>query len=198
MSKPHDDLFDGLLDLEETFYNEGYDQGMADGKRAGLIEGRFFGLERGFQKYAAMGQLHGRAVVWSARLPPLQAKNGVGIDHNPDLLMSDTDEQSKLESLREGRGQNSPKPIDDTSELIALPMLPENPRLEKHVRTLYALAEASSISTENTEDGVADFDDRLKRAEGKMKIIQRLTGEIKPTEIRHELAFDPHSVSTNN
>jgi len=33
------------------------------------------------------------------------------------------------------------------------------------------------LSTENTEEAVSEFDDRLKRAEGKAKIIERLVGE---------------------
>lgn len=196
MSEQYDDPFDGLLDLEETFYKEGYDQGVADGKRAGLIEGRFFGLERGFEKYATMGQLYGRAVVWSTRLPPLQTKDEAENDHQVDL--SKSDEQLDSGPLQDVTEKNTQQPTDDVSESAVLPMLPGNLRLEKHVRTLYALAEASSLSTENTEDAVANFDDRLKRAEGKMKIIEKLTGETTSTEPRHETAFAVHMTTTKN
>src|SRR5882762_2032425 len=64
-----DDPFESVLDLEETYYQEGYDLGVADGSRAGQIEGRVFGIEKGFEKFAAMGMLHGRAAVWASRLP---------------------------------------------------------------------------------------------------------------------------------
>jgi hypothetical protein len=33
------------------------------------------------------------------------------------------------------------------------------------------------LSTENSEDAVSGFDDRLKRAIGKVKIIEKLVGE---------------------
>ena len=56
----------------------------------------------------------------------------------------------------------------------ALPFLSNNPRLEKHIRVLYALSEPASLSTDNTEEAVSDFDDRLKRSHAKIKIIERL------------------------
>ena len=48
-----------------------------------------------------------------------------------------------------------------------------------HIKTLHALAESESLSTENTEEAVADFDDRCKRAHAKAKIIERMAGEVK-------------------
>merc|ERR1711977_512089 len=52
-----------------------------------------------------------------------------------------------------------------------------NQTLAKHLKVLHALAESESLSTENTEEAVSDFDDRLKRAQGKAKIIERIVGE---------------------
>lgn len=62
-----------------------------------------------------------------------------------------------------------------------LPSLSNNLRLEKHIRVLYALSEPASLSTDNTEEAVSDFDDRLKRAHAKIKIIERLVGEDVPS-----------------
>jgi len=62
-----------------------------------------------------------------------------------------------------------------------MPSLTDNARLAKHVKVLYALAESESLSTENTEDAVSDFDDRLRRAQAKAKIIERMVGEQKGT-----------------
>lgn len=181
MSEQEDDLLNSILDLEGTFYNEGYESGVADGKRAGLIEGRAFGLEKGFQKHLAMGQLYGRAVVWSGRLPPSQVEDQVENDHQKNTKVLDG--QLKSESQSGTTGESILHPPDCPSELDLLPILPNNSRLEKHIRTLYALAEISSISIQNTEDAVADFDDRLRRAEGKMKIIQKLTRETSLSEV---------------
>ncbi|KAF5021463.1 hypothetical protein F66182_6504 [Fusarium sp. NRRL 66182] len=57
-----------------------------------------------------------------------------------------------------------------------LPPLPRNARLEKNINTLYALVEPDTLSTENSDEAVQDFDDRVKRAQGKAKIIERMVG----------------------
>ncbi len=42
---------------------------------------------------------------------------------------------------------------------------------------LHSLTDPLTFSTDNTEDAVADFDDRLKRAGAKAKVIERSIGE---------------------
>ncbi|KAH0372313.1 DUF1715-domain-containing protein, partial [Aureobasidium melanogenum] len=139
MANPQPDDFDSLFNLEEEYYAEGYNLGVADGSRAGRIEGRLFGLEKGFEKFAAMGNLAGRNAVWEARI-------------------SDQDSATEQSEFK-------------------LPKLSGGARLQKHLQTLFALTEAESLSTENNEDSVSDFDDRLKRAEGKVKVIEKLVSE---------------------
>jgi len=141
------DPLDDLWSLEEQFYQEGHELGMADGSRSGRIEGRIFGLEKGFEKFAAMGALAGQCAVWEARM-------------SKQINPGETKE-------------SSPNGID-------VPALPENARLRKHFQTLSALAEAESLSMQNNEEAVTDFDDRLNRAEGKMKVIQSILGESGP------------------
>ncbi|KAI9829023.1 MAG: hypothetical protein M1832_000046 [Thelocarpon impressellum] len=143
-----EDLFDGLLRLEDTLYAEGYKQGEADGAKAGHVEGRAFGLEKAFEKYLAMGRLHGRATILAARLETFQ-----------DQTQVDFSETSTAQA--------------------PLPALPgsSSSRLEKHVQTLLALVDPTTLSTENTEDAVSDFDDRLKRARAKMRVIGSILGE---------------------
>ena len=136
------DPFEDLLTLEDDFYAEGFNLGVKDGHRAGLIDGRLFGLENGFEKYSKMGKLHGRATVWAGRLP------------------------------RDGTEDLSPRARSNQ----AMNRL-DNPRLKTSIRSLYALTELDSLSTENADDAVANFDDRLKRAEGKFKVIEKITGE---------------------
>ena len=147
-----EDPFDKILGLEDDFYKEGFDLGVNDGKRAGMVDGRLFGLEKGFEKYITMGRLHGRATVWAGRL---SGSHG-GIPHTAEKRDDSTGAKPR--------------------ETLALL---NHPRLETHVRGLYALTELDSLSTGNTEDSVADFDDRLKRAEGKRKVIEKLTGEAR-------------------
>jgi len=154
-----EDPFDGLLGLEDQFYNEGYQLGIADGKEAGKIEGRVFGLEKGYEKYIEMGKLHGRSLVWAARLPQKKTAEGSG--------------NSAGSVVQEQALPNQ----DENATIGSLPALSKNPRLEKHIKVLYALVELDTLSTENTEDSVSDFDDRLKRAQGKIKIIEKLVGE---------------------
>ncbi|KAI4245124.1 MAG: hypothetical protein L6R40_002723 [Gallowayella cf. fulva] len=153
------DPLDELFELEDTFYKEGYDLGFQDGSRAGRIQGRLFGLEKTFEKYIAMGKLHGRAVIWSARLSSLPQHIQPGAkSHGSD------GEADVVGDLHSGSS-------------TSLPPISHSHRLEKHIRTLYALTEPASLSTENTQDSLSDFDDRLRRAEGKVKIIEKLLDE---------------------
>lgn len=153
------DPFDDLLGLEERFYNEGYQLGLEDGTKAGRVEGRVFGIERGFQKYVDMGKLHGRSLVWNGRHSKLR--------------------QTSTEAASDATSSSVPTTtsISASTRGISLSDLPKNSRLEKHLRVLYALTEPGSLSTENGDDSVSDFDDRMKRAQGKIKIIERLVAE---------------------
>ncbi|KAG5925603.1 hypothetical protein E4U42_004127 [Claviceps africana] len=136
MSSP--DPFDSVLNLEHTFYQQGYAQGLADGAQAGRTEGRQFGMRTGFEKFLESGRLASRAIVWANRMPA-------------------------------GSGSDA-----DTAACL-LPPTPRNARLDKNVRVLYALVEPGTLSTENSDEGVQDFDDRVKRARGKFKIVERMT-----------------------
>lgn len=156
------DPFDTVLSLEDQYYAEGHALGVADGSRAGRIEGRVFGLEKGFEKFVAMGALHGKAAVWAARLPPSSSSSSSTTRHpEPQELQDQVPEKATPAASN------------------ALPLLSSgsNPRLAKHVTTLHALSEPASLSTQNDEDGVADFDDRFKRAQAKAKIVEKLVGE---------------------
>ncbi|KAI9841699.1 MAG: hypothetical protein M1837_000431 [Sclerophora amabilis] len=145
MDKEEDDPFESLLNLEHSFYEEGYQLGMKDGSRSGRIEGRAFGLEKGFEKFLDMGRLHGRTSIWASRMP-----------------------QSDKEELI---------PSDEKGATRATPRLPDKPRLEKHIHTLYALVEPASLPTQNEEDAVSDFDDRLRRARAKSRVIEKFIDE---------------------
>lgn len=161
------DPLDELFELENTFYKEGYDLGIQDGSRAGRIEGRLFGLEKGFEKYMSLGRLHGRSVIWSGRLS--------ASPQGPNAVAEDDGAASK--AGRFNQALNGPSVTRPEIISPSLPAIPYNPRIEKHTRTLHALTEPASLSTENTEEAVSEFDDRLKRAEGKVKIIEISIGE---------------------
>jgi len=158
------DTFDEVLGLEEQFYEDGFRQGHGDGVKAGRIEGRTFGLEKGFEKYIESGKLYGKSIIWANRMPHVQRRIVEGI----------TESQETRSKISPGSTNDQP------SSLRNLHSLPENQRLEKHVKVLHALTESESLSTENTEEAVSDFDDRLKRAHGKAKIIERIVGESRP------------------
>ncbi|KAI9717718.1 MAG: hypothetical protein M1828_007121 [Chrysothrix sp. TS-e1954] len=150
-----DDPFDSLFSLEDTYYEEGFKQGFADGVSQSGLEARVFGVEKGFEKFLDMGRLQARAKVWSARmLPPSQEEQGA-----PQSLAVD-----------DHVGLSSQQPP-------TLPTLQNHSRLSKHVHTLEALVDSTSLSMRNSDDSVGDFDDRLKRAQAKVKIIEKLIGE---------------------
>lgn len=155
--------FDEVLGLEEQFYDDGFRQGLADGITAGRVEGRTFGLEKGFEKYVESGRLYGKSIIWANRMPKFQR------------IVTNCDEEahkSTSPNLPSDHGHQS-------TATPSLPSLPDNQRLANHLKVLHALSESESLSTENTEEAVSDFDDRLKRARGKAKIIERIVGETK-------------------
>lgn len=108
------DIFSPLLDLEDQYHSEGYNLGLADGAKAGRVEGRVFGLEKGFEKFVELGRLRGRALLWQAqvqesgnerlkkhidRLAALTDPNEFAID-NSEEAVEDIEER-----LRDARGK---------------------------------------------------------------------------------------------
>ncbi|KAF2002626.1 hypothetical protein P154DRAFT_520750 [Amniculicola lignicola CBS 123094] len=201
---PDPDPFTTLLHLEDTLYTSAYTSGTLAGARAGRIEGRVFGLEKGFEKFAALGVLHGRACVWGGRTASNssskeadRARETVLKPQRPNEGAMATDE------LDGGEGQRMGGEAEEVEEVYLkeaeqvclkqteqvhvkehrhhnkppIPPLPPNPRLQKHISTLHALSDPPTFSTSNTEDSVADFDDRFKRAGAKVKVIERIVGE---------------------
>ena len=188
MSNTEDDPFDSLLTLEDTFYKEGYDQGVSDGNRDELIKGRLFGLEKGFEKYGSMGKMYGRAVIWTGRLP---TSRDIPIPERQDTLTADTEIPKSPVVQESGRGDVQPQGTELPGR-TNVPRLAANTRLEKQIRMLYALTEPESLPTDNTENSVSKFDDRFTRAEGKFKLIERMTGETASQDI---LGHSPSNLS---
>jgi hypothetical protein len=163
--RPQDPL-DSLLSLEDQYHTEGYNLGLADGARAGRIEGRTFGLEKGYEKFLEMGRLSGRAAVWNARLSP-----NAGLHAGGDSTVQ-TAQKVKL------------NPIEATD------------RLKKHIRRLCDLTDQSTLSTENSEDAVEEFESRLKDARAKATLISRAVGEDGKVQSSVDApGTDPNSIS---
>ncbi|KAJ2917144.1 hypothetical protein MD484_g3238, partial [Candolleomyces efflorescens] len=62
------DDFDSLVNLEQSFFDEGYKDGYAHGRIHGLIEGRALGREKGFEMWEELGYYEGLAQTWKAFL----------------------------------------------------------------------------------------------------------------------------------
>lgn len=181
-----DDLFEPLFNLEDQFYKEGYQLGVADGTRDGRVEGRAFGIEKGFEKFLEMGRLHGRSIVWSSRMRMESHRDSHSHDSKGDR------DTSSLSSQVEGAPKTKIASNNNESTLFTtLPPFPDNPRLEKHIHTLMNLTDPAQFSFENNEDAVSDFDDRLKRARAKVKIIEKIVHEATPEE-------GPEGVTSDN
>ncbi|KAL5114308.1 hypothetical protein ACEQ8H_007828 [Pleosporales sp. CAS-2024a] len=136
---------DSLLTLEDALYTSAYGLGAADGARAGRIQGRFFGLEKGFEKFAALGELHARSAVWGARALTSSVAN--------------------IDAQAAGKDK------------MPFPPLPQSARLLSNITLLHSLTDPLTFSTDNTDEAVADFDHRLKRAAAKAKVVERLLGQ---------------------
>lgn len=153
-NEPSPDPLESLLSLEEQYHHEGRALGVVEGEATGRIEGRVFGLEKSFEKFIELGKLGGRAAVWNSRLPKFDgdaAPSSVG-----------------LEVGKEGTGLG---PLNGGA----------SERLTRHVRRLVELTDQNDVSRENSEEGVQDFDDRLREAKAKAVLVERLAGEGKET-----------------
>ncbi|ODQ59370.1 hypothetical protein WICANDRAFT_44830, partial [Wickerhamomyces anomalus NRRL Y-366-8] len=51
--------FDEVLNLEEQFYKEGFEEGQAESTKKSFLEGKEYGLQAAFQKYVFVGQVQG-------------------------------------------------------------------------------------------------------------------------------------------
>ena len=152
-----EDPFDSILNFEDAIYREAYTLGQRDGARAGLLEGHVFGLEKGFDKFLEMSRLHGRALVWASRLPRLPAVPSNGAAQSPSDAVSDG-------SAEAGASKR-------------LPPLRPHGRLDRHIHALLELTDPHTLAVENTDDGVAEFDERFRRAVARARIVSRIVGE---------------------
>jgi len=150
-SQDSSDPLTSLLTLEDTLYKTAYTSGQTAGSHAGRIEGRIFGLENAFEKFSSLGKLHGRSVVWAARALP---------------------NSSTTLGTEVGRKEDE----HEHTQTMLLRRLTHNSRLVNNITLLHSLTDTQTFSTENTEDAVADFDDRFKRAGAKAKVIERIVG----------------------
>lgn len=152
-----DDPFDGLLDLEQEFYQEGYDTGLADGQHAGFVEGKVFGMEKGYEKALELGRLHGRALIWQIRSK--QAASAQSMSSSVPALTNTLQLLSHLENSA----------------------LPKNSRLSKHIEGLLSATDTESIEIDNSDEAVTEFDDRIAKAQAKAKVIAAIVNEpLKP------------------
>lgn len=153
-----DDPFDSLLNLESTYESQGYADGLRDGKDQAHISAKLFGIEKAFEKYVNMSRLRWRAEC-------LAAEHGV-----PIAPAEDSDGAADGASSVSGGAE---KPAS---------------RLQKHVATLLAFTSAKTMDCSNTDVAIGDFDERLRRAQAKVKVIERLTGVGAKREVKEDEA----------
>ncbi|KAK6387555.1 uncharacterized protein PV06_04837 [Exophiala oligosperma] len=156
------DPFDELLELENDYYKEGYDAGVADSRYVGMIEGKVFGIEKGYEKAIELGKLHGRALVWQSRF--LQQPSGA--DSTPPIS-----QQESMEAPRSGAAQK----LDES--VTALPRLSNTTRLRRHVDGLQYVTDGTTVARDNSDEAVTEFDDRVTKASAKAKVIANIVGE---------------------
>ncbi len=156
------DPFDDLLELENEYYKEGYDAGVSDSTYAGLIEGKTFGIEKGYEKALELGKLHGRALVWQSRFSS-KGTNSDNVQRPEDIDPLTTPRSVEAQKLAE------------TGRLLE--PIPDSTRLRKHIETLRAASDRRTISKDNSDEAVSEFDDRIAKAKAKAKVIANILGE---------------------
>ncbi|KAL6253181.1 hypothetical protein RBB50_000903 [Rhinocladiella similis] len=155
------DPFDEILELENDYYKEGYDAGVTDSRYAGMIEGKVFGIEKGYEKAIELGKLHGRALVWQSRLVQQP-----GADSTQPI--------PQHESLKAPRFPAAQK-LDES--VTALTHLSHTTRLRRHVDALQSVTDGTTVARDNSDEAVTEFDDRVTKASAKAKVIANIVGE---------------------
>ncbi|PWY66122.1 DUF1715 domain protein [Aspergillus sclerotioniger CBS 115572] len=174
-------LLESLLDLEEDFYKEGYDLGVADGAQAGYTEGSVFAVEKGFEKFVELGRFYGKALVWAQRLADYQPSN----NSDPAGLDKRVPSSSLASDKPDGSSLMDPAICQEMSRFSS------NSRLAKNIDTLLELVDPASLPMVNTEEAVNDVDERMKGAAIKAKLIQRALGEREDNSDIHPDAKEP-------
>jgi hypothetical protein len=143
------DGLDDLMRMEAGFYDEGYKAGVDDGTQAGLIEGKLFGIQKGYEKALELGKLRGRAMVWSSRF-----------SENPQIVYASSQNEHDMSSVA-----------------ASLPRFENSERLRKQVEALKQLVNADRLDASNSDDAVAAFDELMIKVRNKAKVISNITGE---------------------
>lgn len=58
------DEIDKVLDLEQQYYQEGYEEGQREATHHQFIEGKEYGYQTGFQRFIIIGYMRGVAEIW--------------------------------------------------------------------------------------------------------------------------------------
>lgn len=153
-----DDLLGDLLELEDGFYNEGFEAGVADSAYAGMLEGKVFGIEKGYDKALELGKLNGRALVWQRR----QQNTAQSAPDKPPHTTS-------------GGKSVSHQTLDEA--LQAMNGLATNSRLVKHIETLMALSDTKNVANDNSDESVSQVEDAIAKSKAKAKIVAIAAGE---------------------
>ncbi|KAN0079268.1 hypothetical protein V8E54_004482 [Elaphomyces granulatus] len=155
------DIFDGLLQLEDEFYNEGYKLGVTDGAQAGYAEGNVFAIEKAFEKLLEFGRLYGKGLVWAQRLAVSEQDQTAEATQYGANIVSGGAEELSIEP----------------AVCREMPCVPKGTRLRKNVRVLLEQVDPATLSLDNTPDAITEVEERLKGAVLKAKLIQRAFGE---------------------
>lgn len=67
-----------------------------------------------------------------------------------------------------------------------LPPLANNQRLRKHITAIHDLLEPDTLPTQNTDEAVEDIDSRIRKAQGKVRVVERVIGEVSEKTGTHE------------
>ncbi|KAI6248222.1 hypothetical protein HI914_03699 [Erysiphe necator] len=163
--------FTEVLNLEQDFFQSGFEQGLIDGEAAGRLEGRTLGLEKGFEKFCEAGRLYGRSLIWANQQPYLPPK----IDH--ETKKEDNVDENNGDIANQVRKSHVACTASISELDFALPPIPNYQKLSQRIKSLHDLMEPETLSFENTEEAMSDFDDRLKKARAKLRLIQKLIDE---------------------
>lgn len=156
-------------------YQTGYDEGIEDGKIAGIQEGSGFGMQTGFQRYVALGVLNGRIKVWRVQIENVQKRLNQQLDSATfDLKTSEGGKTTEI------TGETETKIKSDThlSEKDVEALKKQLDKTTTAIDSLQKLIDPETVPKTNSDDDVARLELALRKSKSKAKIISTYINKL--------------------
>ncbi|ODV85502.1 hypothetical protein CANARDRAFT_23035 [[Candida] arabinofermentans NRRL YB-2248] len=149
--------FDSVLNLEDQYYNEGFNEGQLEGSMKQFHEGKELGIQTGYQRLLIIGQLRTLVNYWIEKIDRLIESNTMGTES------SSSDLSVSVVSVSVKKPKRDNHKVKKT--LDGLKML------------LDSLYDNDKINLTNSDEDVQTYETILKKARAKVRSLSTVLGD---------------------